>query len=525
MRILSLLVLTALAAPSSLDAQTPPQNQAPLRTFESTLGTHQSIGRCVIAGLSAFGPDVVYLADGEIWIVVAPAVHNTVVPLVHGSTAVLDLTATDDGQVLFVDAAGLHQLSIDSQGAAVVQTLATGSWAGATRVLAADTDNDTVADAIGIAGDGVTLLHYGGASGLSTTRTMASTIRSLVAVEWDIVAGDEIAVATTTEILLLPGSITASAVFSTPYTGQAVHMQRIVTPIAEFVAGTMDIDAGGTTYAWCFTLDRLNGFSGATILRADTTRASAGGDFNRDGNTDLLIGFAQTPVFDVYYNTTPFIPDPLDFMVSSNPTISTELTVPNDPPATTTVPAVGVLWDDGTAQMAYGSVNGRIAVLNSLEDPAGTGPSIPNGTRQEIASNTEITIVTGDTDPSLPIELELWRINDSGGTGIDPVAHGKYGPTSTSPFEFKFQLPTSDLLTKGYYGVLRQLEDGRPKPAKLFILAKRASPTWVWAENQPHSDQPVVLEDLLGNGGFEIDIIPIVDPPAANPAQTPTNPN
>ena len=451
-----------------------------------------SIERLTAAHLTPNGcADVVFVADGGLWIAVAPHIHNALLPLPAGQVNDLaTLTFAGRDSVWYVGPSGLHSLAWAAAGGLQITPIETVDWAGASRIRVGDLDGDGEPDAIGVAADSsVMLVHYS-STGQTVRKPVTGPVKEFVAVNWDGVGGDEVVVVTT-DAVVYDGTLTTSLTDIELAGSGEIRLERIVTPNRESLGGVVQNEVAGESWVLGFTVDPVSGQASASPLRPGSIRCCVSHDVNSDGATDLVVGYGGKPGFDLYINGSQLVPGLPAFRAV--PGLATELDVEDDFVDHRSWPCCADLDGDGDGELCYGTIEGDLVVVEAdvpglVPRPDVTWaqydfPSLPNNDAIAITLGIE-----GLEEVADDAELLMWRIaeDESGFMWLSPAASHVI-PVNLPLWTFDYATTFSSLQSESWYCVIRYMVHGQSQPASRFILARADTSGYVWAAGTAHN--------------------------------------
>jgi hypothetical protein len=503
---------------------------------------HGRVHGCVGADLTGSGvPDVALWTEAGLFCSGAPNVRREYHALVRADQRVVTDVAVVRGApgardaLVGVGPDGLFRLSITSEGGVWVDpSLDDPLWLGANGVRVGDLDGDGAPDFVGRASDGRTLLMKWSSLGWvdSDAWTQPSPIHDLIALDWDGLGGDELAVATTTQIAVLRASTTGSRarLAEAPIALQDAHLARVVGAGKELFACAYETSVGGQvqSHLAVFASSALPGLAASVSLGGGDIAFCTTGDVDGDGASDVLVGYGDSGGYDLFVNralAAPGLP-----MFADEAAAGFALGFGSRPPDLGAAPALVDIDGDGDGDLAYPA-----ATLDGIAiavDPHVTGTPTPcfesyrtyGGKGGGEPLEIRLQLVEGPLVPDGATELEVsvWRLVDPLGA-LEPGREGLLAARLAVwelPGDLVFALPASEVAHGAFFAVARWITRSSAGvrlhafPASLWTIVVPA--TIEASLRQRIEALPTAgpsLERGMGDGGLVLSVTPIPEPP------------
>ncbi len=442
------------------------------------IGASGPFGRCVSARLTPDAiPDAVVLDGLEpvVLIDADPRFAPFELPL-----AALDLDrvrgAGPGGRdaLAVVDAGGLRLVRFDPPSwSFVVDPIAAGAWAGARKVRAADLNGDGLDDLLGVAADGSTLLQLLAQGSPATFQSGGSAatafeVRQMCTLQWNADPGLEVAVLSNWGIQVLEPEGTLLAQWPAVMPGGTMARLRQAGQATDRLAWI-------TAWAppaqqWLMTLAPGGAVNDLLDLGALDAFAAVGGDYDLDGDDDLLVSHHFSNEL-IWFENQRGSSNPLG---PSFALLQQQMTLfrVGPPGAGATLnqawPVVDDLDSDGDLDLLYAAETSMTLELLRGEEVAEQAfvPSPTSGTWQVTSPSAPGHLILSFAAPptlhpqATHLEVDVWRRPSlSGAFEASGILHQELALPASWPLQLDLALPETGLGFPRIYAIeLRQVQ-------------------------------------------------------------------
>lgn len=476
---------------SQIPDVTPPRKLIPSSTSQA------AVTRMVAADLTGhMVPDLVFVAEGELRIAVAPDIHNSTHVLSTATVRDCDV-ARQEGEdtVWFVGASGLQRMQVTA-GQPTVTTIEAGNWIGATRLRLGRAGTDVVAAGIDATGTRVLLR-----TDTTYVRDVQAPVLDIALVDWNGDGIDDIAYGTATRLTIADhlGILVAYPIAIT-----AGWLGRMTTPTGDYLVAAAN-SAGVSSFAWFHPTNPYS--SGALTFDGRSVRTLTIADENGDQLPDVVLGFTDITGLEVLYNFDPGTP-----MFSYQPGCALRVLLESDAVSATALPVCADFDGDGDGDIAYVSTSGTAVLAIGYWPGCTPKPCVVGVDFETEGSSSTVVNIQFNLDEEQPgtIELRAWPI--AVGSPISIAAGAPLHvttPTSTLTASFDREI----MNTRGYYLCLRR---------KVAGSGPRVGPALVYAAGGFDLETASIVVQHYGTGsvlwpltesGTEVIIVPPQPPP------------